>query len=95
MSINLENTGIQPATDEAIRLRLLQEINRAYANAPRMTDYSVTVDLWTFNARVEGLRWTFCGHTPDACIVSSPLQTPELAALQLGHKFRQLNNSNT
>ena len=96
MSINLENTGVQPATDEAIRLRLLQEINRAYANAPRFADYSVTVDLWTYNSgAVNSLRWSFAAHDPDRCIVSINAETPEIAALRLGHKLKQLSNSNT
>ena len=96
MSINLDNTGIQPATDEAIRMRLLQELNRAYANAPRFADYSVTVDLWSYNSgAVNGLRWSMTAHGPDQCIVSVACETPEIAGMKLAHKFRQLNTSNT
>ena len=91
-----QDTGVQPATDEQLRMRLLQELNRAYANAPRFVDYSVTVDLWSYNCgKADGLRWSLTAHSPDECIVSVACETPEIAAMKLAHKFRQLNNSNT
>jgi hypothetical protein len=101
MSINIDSTGVQPASDEAIRTRLLQELNRAYAEAPRMADYSVQVELCTYDkdgdGKQTGLRWNFSAHGPNACIVSMSAITPQIGALQLGHKFRQqlINASNT
>jgi len=96
MSINTDNTGVQPASDEAIRMRLLNEINRAYASAPRFADYAVTVDLWSYNSGAgTGLRWSMTAHDPDDCIVSVACETPEIAAMKLAHKFNQLNASNT
>jgi len=95
MSINIETTGVQPATDEAIRLRLLQELNKAYAEAPRFAEYAVTLQLATWGGCE--LRWQLSAQTADHCICSYMADTPQIAGLQLGHKFRQqpINASKT
>ena len=76
-------------------MRLLQEMNRAYANAPGFDDYAVNVDLWSYNSGVGGIRWSFTAHSPEECIVSVACETPEIAGMKLAHKFKQLRNSNT
>lgn len=87
MGTKNNSRGVQPATDEAIRLRLLQEINKAYAEAPRFADYAVTLQLATWNGCE--LRWQLSAQTADVALCSYMSETPQIAALQLGHKSRQ------